>query len=93
MPDPPEAFEIHVPDQVLDDLRSRLRRARWPQQPAEEGWQLGVDIAYLRELCEYWADRYDWRGFESRLSGFDNLRWNGLHLIRERSDQDGLCQL
>jgi pimeloyl-ACP methyl ester carboxylesterase len=90
VPDPPEAFEIHVPDRVLDDLGSRLRQARWPQQPAEEGWQLGVDIAYLRELCEYWADRYDWRGFESRLNGFDNLRWNGLHLIRERSNQDGL---
>ena len=54
------------------------------------GWELGVDVAYLRELCGYWADRYDWRAFESRLNGFSNLRWNGLHLIWERSGGDGL---
>ena len=27
-----EPFRIHVPDEVLDDLRVRLRRTRWPDQ-------------------------------------------------------------
>ena len=85
-----EPFEVHVGEQILDDLRSRLRQTRWPEQPAELGWELGVDVAYLRELCGHWANRYDWRAFESRLNGFQNRRWNGLHAIWERSGGDGL---
>jgi len=85
-----EPFEVRVAEQVLDDLRLRLGRTRWPEQPADEGWELGVDVAYLRELCGYWANHYDWRAFESRLNGFQNRRWNGLHLIWERSGGDGL---
>ena len=90
MPEALEPFEVRVDEQVLDDLRSRLGRTRWPEQPADQGWELGVDVAYLRDLCGYWANQYDWRAFESRLNGFPNRRWNGLHLIWERSGGDGL---
>ncbi len=51
---------------------------------------MGVDVAYLRQLCAHWAARYDWRAFESRLNGLSNHRWSGLHLIWERSQGDGL---
>jgi hypothetical protein len=27
-----------------------------------------VPLAYLRELCDYWADGYDWRATEARLN-------------------------
>ena len=60
----PSRSRSRVAEEVLDDLRERLARTRWPAQPAEEGWELGVDIAYLRELCDHWAGRYDWRAFE-----------------------------
>jgi pimeloyl-ACP methyl ester carboxylesterase len=86
----PEPFEIRVADQVLDDLRARLGRTRWPEQSASEGWELGMDVAYLRQLCEHWATRYDWREFEARLNRLSNHRCNGLHLIREGSEGEGL---
>jgi epoxide hydrolase len=59
-------FAIEVPDAVLDDLRDRLRRTRWPEPVA--GAHLGVDLDELRELCAYWADGYDWRAWEARLN-------------------------
>jgi microsomal epoxide hydrolase len=85
-----EPFQITVSEQMLDELRARLRRTRWPEQPAGDGWELGVDVPYLRDLCDHWANGYDWRGFEARLNGFSNLRWNGMHLLWERSDGNGL---
>jgi microsomal epoxide hydrolase len=90
MPGALEPFQITVSEQLLDDLRARLRRTRWPEQPAGDGWELGVDVRYLRDLCDHWANGYDWRGFEARLNGFSNLRWNGMHLLWERSDGNGL---
>jgi len=77
-----EPFEISVPDATLEDLRERLRRARWPDQPGEAGWSLGTDYPYVRQLCRHWAERYDWRSTEARLNGVPNHRWRGLHFIR-----------
>jgi pimeloyl-ACP methyl ester carboxylesterase len=86
----PKPFEIAVAEEVLDDLRARLARTRWPSQPPEEGWELGVDVAYVRELCGHWAAGYDWRACESRLNELSNHRWNGLHLIWEKGEGEGL---
>src|SRR2546425_12470960 len=61
MTDTIERFEIRVDASVLEDLRSRLARTRFPDQIEGTGWGYGVPIDYLRELVEYWRDEYDWR--------------------------------
>ena len=84
----PEPYEIAIGEAVLDDLRERLHRTRWPEQPAGTGWAHGGDYAYLRSLCDHWAGTYDWRQIERALNGLSNWRWNGLHLIWERARLD-----
>jgi len=66
----PRPFRISVPDDVLDDLRQRLRRTRWPDAIPATGWEYGADIDYIRELCAYWADQYDWRRHEAALNAY-----------------------
>lgn len=63
-----EPFEIAIPDHALDDLRRRLRGSRPPTLTPAEPWQQGVDGAWLRDLAEYWAERFDWRAVERRLN-------------------------
>ena len=63
---PASPAPIHVPDAVLDDLRERLARVRWPEAPSG-GWELGTDAGYLRELVAYWRDGFDWRAREREL--------------------------
>ena len=63
-------FSVHVPDEVLDDLRARLARTRWPEPLPFADWTAGVDLAYLRELVDYWATSFDWRAQERRLNSF-----------------------
>ena len=67
---PPRPFRIDVPDSVLDDLRERLDRTRWPDAIPETGWDYGADIAYVRELCDYWRNEYDWRAQEAALNAW-----------------------
>src|SRR4051812_50109295 len=61
-------FTVHIPDDVLADLRERLARTRWPDQIPGSDWGYGTDIAYLQELCEYWRSSYDWRKSEAVLN-------------------------
>jgi len=66
----PAAFRIHVPDAVLTDLRARLERVRWPDEAPGERWRYGTDLAYMKELCAYWRDKYEWRASEAELNQF-----------------------
>ena len=74
---------------MLTDLKARLARPRLPEPLAGAGWQLGTDVAYLRQLLEYWRDRFDWRAQEralNRMEQFtttiDGLR---IHFVHRRS--------
>ena len=80
-----EPFEIAIADETLDDLRERLRRSRFPEQPEGLGWDYGFDVDALRELCRHWAENYDWRTVERALNGLSNWRWRGTHFIWERA--------
>jgi pimeloyl-ACP methyl ester carboxylesterase len=82
-------FRIDVPDAVLDDLRARLSRTRWPEPECVDDWSQGMPLAYTRELAEYWGQRYDWRSREAALNRFDQFitEIDGLdiHFIHQRS--------
>lgn len=80
-----ETFRIDVPQPVLDDLRDRLVRTRWPDAVSAD-WDRGTELGYLRGLVEYWQDGYDWRRAEARLNQLDHFRTEvegvGLHHVR-----------
>jgi microsomal epoxide hydrolase len=65
---------IHVPDEVLDDLRRRLELTRWPDDVGNEDWSYGVNRAYLQELVEYWRTGYDWRKAEAAINAYEHYR-------------------
>jgi microsomal epoxide hydrolase len=65
---PPRPFRISVPDHVLDDLRDRLTRTRWPEPLDGADWDYGANVEYVRELCEYWRASYDWRKHEAAIN-------------------------
>ena len=66
-------FTIRVPDAVLADLKARLANPRFPEPLDGDGWGLGTDIRYLKELVAYWRDRFDWRAQERRLNQFEQF--------------------
>jgi pimeloyl-ACP methyl ester carboxylesterase len=86
-----DPFRIDVPEQELAELRARLRSARWPERQTVDDWSQGVPLDYLRELCEYWAERYDWRATEARLNEFAQFRTEidglGIHFLHVRSPE------
>lgn len=86
-------FRIDVPQADLDDLRARLAKTRWPDQPADAGWRLGAPVDYVRELAEYWRTGFDWRAQEERINGFpqfttsiDGTTVHFLHVVSPEPD-------
>jgi pimeloyl-ACP methyl ester carboxylesterase len=83
-----QPFRISIPQEVLDDLHERLARTRWPDEVHGAGWCYGANLAYIRELAEYWQTTFDWRAQEERLNGLPHYRavvdGLGIHLVHER---------
>src|SRR4051794_2102905 len=83
-------FRVEVPDAVLDDLRDRLSRTRWPDQIPNSGWDYGTDRAYLQDLCDYWLMKFDWRAQEDRFNRWPHflteIDGQQIHFIHARSD-------
>jgi pimeloyl-ACP methyl ester carboxylesterase len=92
-----ERFRVHVDDDVLDDLRRRLQRTRFPDAIPGTAWQYGASIDDVHALVEYWCDEYDWRAQERRLNQLDQFVTTvdglRLHFVHERSLQDDALPL
>lgn len=69
-----QAFRLHIPDEAIDDLRTRLQRTRFPDQTPGAPWAYGTDLAYLSQLVAYWAGDFDWRAQEARLNAFPQFK-------------------
>jgi epoxide hydrolase len=89
MDDAIHPFRISISEDVLDDLRSRLRRTRWPEPEPVADWSQGVPLGWIREICGYWAERYDWRQREALLNRFSQFTTEidglDIHFLHVRS--------
>jgi pimeloyl-ACP methyl ester carboxylesterase len=86
-------FRIAIDDAVLVDLRQRLRATRWPEPETVDDWSQGTPMAWMREICAYWAERYDWRAREALLNRFSQFVTTidelDVHFIHQRSPHPG----
>ncbi len=83
-----QPFTVSVADEMLNDLRDRLGRTRWPDELPGAGWDYGTNLAYLRELVAYWQNGFDWRAQERRLNAFPQYRAEvdglGIHFVHAK---------
>ena len=66
----PTPFNLHIPDAEIVDLRQRLARTRWPDEPPHESWSTGTSLSYMHGLADYWREGFDWRTWEAKLNAF-----------------------
>jgi len=82
-------FRIAVADAVVNDLKSRLRNTRWPEAEPVDDWSQGAPLKWIKDVCGYWAEQYDWRKREAALNRFaqftTDIEGLGIHFIHARS--------
>ncbi len=75
-------FSIRIEEEILSDLRTRIRNTRWPDQAPGTAWEQGTDLEYLRQALAYWAEEFDWHAQERQLNAFNQFRaeLDGVHI-------------
>ena len=67
-------FQFKVPDGELENILRRVAAYPWHEMPDDGGWDYGTNLEYLKELCAYWVDEFDWRVQEARINSFSNFK-------------------
>lgn len=84
----PTPFVVDVPQAILDDLKQRLRRTRFPDDFGNDDWRYGTNRAYMEEVVRYWLTEYDWRGQERQVNSYANFKVEldgvPIHFLHER---------
>jgi len=82
-------FRINVPDETLDRIRVRVAEYPWHEMPDDGGWAYGTNLDYMKELCAYWVDEFDWRKHEAKINRFSHYTAEvdgiDLHFVHEKS--------
>lgn len=69
-----EPFQVSISQDILEDLHDRLKHTRWPDEIEGSGWRYGANLAYMKELADYWLNEFDWRVQEKKINSFANYR-------------------
>jgi pimeloyl-ACP methyl ester carboxylesterase len=90
-------FQVHIPDEAVDDLRRRIEATQWPERETVGDTSQGVQLETMQELARYWATDYDWRSCEAKLQALPHFitEIDGLdiHFIHVRSKHDNALPL
>jgi pimeloyl-ACP methyl ester carboxylesterase len=65
-------FTVKIPDSEIDDLRTRIKNTRWPDELQNSGWQYGASLSYMQSLADYWLHKFNWRDIEAAINSFPN---------------------
>jgi len=64
-------FTVNPSSEAVEAVLERVRAYPWPVTPeAPDGWGYGCDGEFLKALCAYWTDGYDWRAAVAELNRF-----------------------
>lgn len=66
-------FSVDIPQSELDDLNTRLKNTRWPDEIEGSHWNYGTNLSYVKELTDYWLNTFDWRLIEEEINSYPNF--------------------
>ena len=85
-----QSLRIDVPDQTLEQIRTQVADYPWHEMPDDGGWAYGTPLGYMKELCAYWLNEFDWRKQEAAINRFSHfiapVQGIDLHFIQEKGD-------
>jgi microsomal epoxide hydrolase len=81
-------FNINVSSEQISEIKSKIENYPWSYIEENDGWELGTNKNYLKELCKYWTSDFDWKKHEKLINSFSNFKTNvdgiDIHFIKEK---------
>jgi len=90
-------FKIDVPEDVIQKIYTRVKEYPWHEMPDDGGWSYGTNLDYMKDFCDYWINKFNWREQERKINEFhhytslvDDIN---IHFIHEKGSGNGAIPL
>lgn len=86
-----QSINMHdvISESKVQDLKSRLKNVRWPQEIAPADWSAGVPREFLEPLVDYWLNEYDFGQWRAKLDRYPHnivtIEGEELHFLHYKS--------
>jgi microsomal epoxide hydrolase len=81
-------FNVNFTEKEISPIYQKIKDYPWNSIPDLEGWEHGTNKTYLKELCDYWINEFDWQKHEVEINKFQNFFSNvdgiDIHFIKEK---------
>ena len=82
-----QPFSIDIPDAMLETIREKVAAYPWHEMPDDGGWQYGTNLDYMKEMVDYWVNKFDWHKQQAELNRFSHFKADvdgiNIHFIHE----------
>ena len=81
-------FKVNVSDNILKDINNKVKNYPWHEMPKNGGWEYGTNLDYMKEISDYWVNKFDWKKHEEEINKFSNFKTDidgfEIHFIQEK---------
>ena len=65
-------FKLNVSEDILNDINIKVKNFPWHEMPNDGGWEYGTNLDYMKEISEYWVNKFNWKKYEEEINRFSN---------------------
>ncbi|MDC6465181.1 epoxide hydrolase [Pelagibacteraceae bacterium] len=81
-------FEIKIPEKIIQDIYNKVKQYPWDDMPNIDMWKHGTNLAYMKEISNYWVKNFNWKKHEEEINKFSNFTSKvddiDIHFIQEK---------
>jgi pimeloyl-ACP methyl ester carboxylesterase len=81
-------FKLNISEKVIKDIQNKVRKYPWHEMPIDGGWEYGTNLNYMKEIADYWVNKFDWKKYEDKINTFSNFTTKisniNIHFIYEK---------
>jgi len=82
------SFKINISNKIIEDINTKVANFPWHEIPDDGGWNYGTNLDYMKEISNYWVNKYNWRKMEEKINKFQNFKTSidgmDIHFIHEK---------
>ena len=81
-------FKLNVSDDILKEINLKVKNYPWHEMPNDGGWEYGTNLDYMKEISDYWVNKFNWKKHENEINKFSNYTTDvdgiNIHYILEK---------
>ena len=71
-------FKINISNKIIEDINTKVANFPWHEMPDDGGWNYGTNLDYMKEISNYWVNKFNWRKMEEKSSGGNFTEESGI---------------